>query len=156
MDAFDETEIIRNAGDVGKHITHPGPRLSILLEVKIRANQGEVLLTRSHSSEALPLPDGFWEVLPMHFTKLGLPVKCLQLRGRTILKQINDPLGFWGKMRESQSSIHDTASRRGKQIWYQQGAQSCAPNPQAQLAQKMSAVDIETAVIHREFRLSFS
>lgn len=102
MHTFYDTDIVRNFGNMGEKIADPGPTFAMLVKFHRRWHQGKGFLFGSHPRKALPISYRFGQILSHAFAQGGLVVEGFQLRWGARLKKIDDPLGLWSKMGQSQ------------------------------------------------------
>src|SRR5829696_714170 len=87
-----------------QQLTDPGAVLTILVEFKHRTRQWKFLLISRHTCKPLSHSYRCRQVFTKHFIQLWFVVKQVQLRGCTILEQINNSFCFWRKMRKASHS----------------------------------------------------
>ena len=95
---LDEAHVVGDLRHMRHQFAHPDARLPILLELELRRDNGELVLTRGHPGKALAAPDGFRQIGAVLRVHLGLIVEHVLLRGAARLKQVDNTLRAWGEV----------------------------------------------------------
>ena len=94
MHGANQGNIIGHCSDVGHERRDLHPALAVLLELKGRSHALEHRLSGRHAGDALAPSDTRRQLLAGHLLELGLGVEKIEVRGRTRLEEVDDPLGL--------------------------------------------------------------
>ena len=87
-----------------QQFAEPDSAFAVLFERKERRRHWKVGLAGCHSGEALTIPNGSRQLLTAKVRQLWLVIKQLHLRGSSRLKQVDDLLRLWRKVRQAGSA----------------------------------------------------
>ena len=114
MHGADDGDVVRHAGRVGQKLRNPGAGFAVLRELKDRGRDGEAGLAARHGGQALPVTNGFGEVLIeieqlLHFR---LVIESLHLRGRTHQVEVDAAFGLGREMGQAGESANGFGGAR--------------------------------------------
>ena len=106
MNAADDGDVVGDLRGVWEEVADPGTAGTMLFEAEARGDDREAGLRSGHAGEALAVANALGEVLVCVFDEARLVVEELHLGGATALEEIDDALGFGGKMRNAGEAAH--------------------------------------------------
>src|SRR5262249_51336785 len=101
---LDDGDLVDDLSGMRQQLAHPGSRLPVLSEFENRFDAGERALARSHSGDALALPDRRWEFRPMQPLEGRFVIEGLDLRWASRLVEEDHTLHFRRIMRQSEEA----------------------------------------------------
>src|SRR5690606_41074124 len=110
MHRLNNTEIVDYLRRMVENVAYPSPRFAVLLEPIIGSYQGKGRLTSSHPCQSLPFTDRVRQFLPHVLIEEWFVIERFQLRRRTVLEQVDNPLCLGSKMGEDRKSTRLNSS----------------------------------------------
>ena len=101
-DRADESAIIDDFGEIGEEFGDIHPGAAIFFEREGGADAEKIFLAAGHSRDALAFANAFGEIFAGHLDEFGFGIKEVEVGGGTGHEEVNDPLGFGGKV----ESVH--------------------------------------------------